>query len=30
VDTRPLVFHLSLVAFVLFLNVKVVESRRWK
>ena len=30
VDTRPLVFHLSLAGFVLFLNVKVVESRRWK
>jgi len=29
VDTRPLVFHLSLVGFVLFLNLKVVESRRW-
>ena len=30
VDTRPLVFHLSLAGFVLFVNVKVVESRRWK
>ena len=29
VDTRPLVFHLSLVGFLLFLNLKVVESRRW-
>lgn len=30
VDTRPLVFHLSLTAWLVFLTVKVVESRRWK
>ncbi len=30
VDTRHLVFYLSLTAFFLFLTVKVVESRRWK
>lgn len=29
VDTRPLVFHLSLAGFLLFLNLKVVEGRRW-
>jgi ABC-2 type transport system permease protein len=29
VDTRPVVFHLSLIGFWLFLNLKVVESRRW-
>lgn len=30
VDTRPLVFHLSLTGLCLFLTLKVVESRRWK
>jgi ABC-2 type transport system permease protein len=30
VDTRPLVFHLSLTVWLVFLTVKVVESRRWK
>lgn len=30
VDTRPLVFHLSLTGWLVFLTVKVVESRRWK
>lgn len=30
VDTRPLVFYLSLTALFLFLTYKVVESRRWK
>lgn len=30
VDTRPVVFHLSWTAWLLFLTVKVVESRRWK
>lgn len=30
IDTRPLVFHLSLTGLLLFLNLKVVESRRWK
>ena len=29
-DTRHLVYYLSLTAFFLFLTVKVVESRRWK
>ena len=30
IDTRPLVFHLGLIGLLLFLNLKVVESRRWK
>lgn len=30
VDTRPVVFHLSLTVWLVFLTVKVVESRRWK
>jgi ABC-2 type transport system permease protein len=30
VDTRPIVFYLSLTLFFLFLTLKVVESRRWK
>ena len=30
VDTRPVVFYLSLTVFFLFLTLKVVESRRWK
>ncbi len=30
VDTRPVVFYLSLTAFFLFLTFRVVESRRWK
>ena len=30
VDTRPVVFYLSLTFFFLFLTHKVVESRRWK
>jgi ABC-2 type transport system permease protein len=30
VDTRHVVFYLTLTAFFLFLNLKVVESRRWK
>jgi ABC-2 type transport system permease protein len=30
VDTRPVIFYLSLTAFFLFLTLKVVESRRWK
>ncbi len=30
IDTRPLVFHLGLTGLLLFLNLKVVESRRWK
>jgi ABC-2 type transport system permease protein len=30
VDSRPVVFYLSLTALFLFLTVKVVESRRWK
>jgi len=30
VDTRPIVFYLSLTVFFLFLTLKVVESRRWK
>lgn len=30
VDTRHLVFYLSFTLFFLFLNVKVVEARRWK
>ncbi len=30
VDTRPVVFYLSLTLFFLFLTLKVVESRRWK
>jgi gliding motility-associated transport system permease protein len=30
IDTRPVVFYLSLTIFFLFLTLKVVESRRWK
>jgi ABC-2 type transport system permease protein len=30
VDTRPVVFLLSLTLFFLFLNLRIVESRRWK
>ena len=30
VDTRPLVFYLTFTFFFLYLNLKVVESRRWK
>lgn len=30
VDTRPVVFFVSLTAFFLFLTLRVVESRRWK
>jgi ABC-2 type transport system permease protein len=30
VDTRPVVFYLSLTFFFLFLTLRVVESRRWK
>jgi ABC-2 type transport system permease protein len=30
VDTRHLVFYLGTTACLLFLNVKVVEARRWK
>ena len=30
IDTRPLVFFVSMTAFFLFLSVKVVESRRWR
>ena len=30
VDTRPVVFYLSLTGLFLFLTLKVVESRRWK
>lgn len=30
VDTRPVVFYLSLTVFSLFLTLKVIESRRWK
>lgn len=30
VDTRPLVFYLSLTFFFLFLTLRIVESRRWK
>ncbi|MCU0771678.1 MAG: ABC transporter permease [Verrucomicrobia bacterium] len=30
VDTRPVVFHLSLTFLVLFLTLRVIESRRWK
>jgi ABC-2 type transport system permease protein len=30
VDTRHIVFYLSLTGFFLFLTFKVVESRRWK
>jgi hypothetical protein len=29
-DTRPVVFSLSLTAFLLFLTLRVLESRRWK
>jgi ABC-2 type transport system permease protein len=30
VDSRPVVFYLSLTVFFLFLTLKVIESRRWK
>ena len=30
VDTRAMVFHLSLTGMFLFFTLKVVESRRWK
>jgi hypothetical protein len=30
VDTRQIVFYLSLTLFFLFLTLKVVEGRRWK
>lgn len=30
IDTRPLVFYLSVTFFLLFLTLRVVESRRWK
>ena len=30
VDTRPLVFYLTLTGFFLFLTLKVVEGRRWR
>jgi ABC-2 type transport system permease protein len=30
VDTRPVVFHLALTIFLLFLTLRVLESRRWK
>jgi ABC-2 type transport system permease protein len=30
VDTRPVVFHLSLMFLFLFLTLRVIESRRWK
>lgn len=30
VDSRPVVFHLTLTAFLLFLTLRVVESRRWR
>jgi len=30
VDTRPVVFYVTLTAFFLYLTLKVVESRRWK
>ena len=30
VDTRPVVFHLVLTFFLLFLTLRVLESRRWK
>ena len=30
IDTRAVVFYLSLTGFFLFLTLKVVESRRWK
>jgi ABC-2 type transport system permease protein len=30
IDTRPVIFYLSLTIFFLFLTFKVVESRRWK
>ena len=29
-DTRPIVFYLSCTIFMLFVTVKVVESRKWK
>jgi len=30
IDTRPVIFYLSLIVLFLFLTLKVVESRRWK
>ena len=30
VDTRPVIFYLSLTVMFLYLTLKVVESRRWK
>ncbi len=30
IDTRPLIFYLSLTAWTLFATVKVIESRKWK
>jgi hypothetical protein len=30
VDTRPVVFYVSLTFFFLFLTHKIVESRRWR
>jgi ABC-2 type transport system permease protein len=30
VDTRTVVFYLSLTGFILFLTLRVIESRRWK
>ena len=30
IDTRPVVFYLSFTVLFLFLNLKVVESRRWR
>ena len=30
VDTRPVVFFVSLTLFFLFLTLRIVESRRWK
>jgi len=30
VDTRAVVFYVSLTFFILFLTLRVVESRRWK
>jgi ABC-2 type transport system permease protein len=30
VDSRPVVFYVTVTAFFLYLTLKVVESRRWK
>jgi ABC-2 type transport system permease protein len=30
VDTRPVIFAISLTLFFLFLTLRVIESRRWK